>query len=75
MAVAVGSEGVKLHACREDGAPESQTVELGWDCVRQWEVDEEGAAFCLRYSRGDKTPRWMKVFTPYVSIGRVAVLV
>lgn len=40
--VSVGTEGIKLHACREDGTPESQVVSLRWDCIRQWEVDEEG---------------------------------
>lgn len=65
--VAIGSNGIKLHACREDGTLESQVVELQWDCVRQFEVDDEGLAFCLRYCRPDKTPRWLKIFTPYVS--------
>lgn len=40
--VSIGSEGIKLQACREDGTPESQIVSLRWDCIRQWEVDEEG---------------------------------
>lgn len=66
--VSVGSNGIKLHACREDGTLESQVVELQWDCIRQWEADDEGLAFCLRYNRPDKTPRWLKIFTPYVSI-------
>lgn len=40
--MSVGTEGLKLHACREDGTPESQVVSLRWDCIRQWEIDEEG---------------------------------
>lgn len=40
--VSVGTEGIKLQACREDGTPESQVVSLRWDCIRQWEIDEEG---------------------------------
>ncbi|KAB0802211.1 hypothetical protein PPYR_04397 [Photinus pyralis] len=63
--VGVGSAGIKLHACREDGTLESQIVQLQWDCMRQWEADDEGMAFCLRYNRPDKTPRWLKIFTPY----------
>lgn len=66
VVVAVGSNSLKLHACREDGTLESQVVELQWDCIGQWEVDEEGMAFCLKYNRPDKTPRWLKIFTPYV---------
>ncbi|KAJ8944903.1 hypothetical protein NQ318_012712 [Aromia moschata] len=50
-----------------DGTPESQVVVLQWDSVRQWEIDEEGMAFCLKYNRPDKTPRWLKIFTPYTA--------
>lgn len=66
--VAIGSSSLKLHACREDGTLESQVVELQWDCVSLWEADEEAMAFCLKYNRPDKPPRWLKIFTPYVSI-------
>ncbi|XP_044762550.1 sorting nexin-27 [Coccinella septempunctata] len=65
VVVAIGANGIKLHACKEDGSLESQQVELGWDCVRQWEADEESMAFCLKYARPDRTPRWLKIFTPY----------
>lgn len=68
VVVAVGGAGLKLHACRDDGSLESQVVELSWDCVRQWEADDEGMAFCLRYNRTDKPPRWLKIYTPYVSL-------
>ncbi|KAJ8965069.1 hypothetical protein NQ314_004470 [Rhamnusium bicolor] len=67
VVLSIGASGIKLHACREDGTPESQVVVLQWDCVRQWEVDEEGMAFCLKYNRPDKTPRWLKIFTPNYS--------
>ncbi|KAH1022560.1 sorting nexin-27 [Dendroctonus ponderosae] len=63
--LSIGISGIKLHACLEDGVLESQVVVLEWDCVRQWEIDEEGMAFCLKYNRQDKTPRWLKIFTPY----------
>lgn len=66
--VSIGASGLKLHACLEDGTLESQVVVLEWDSVRQWEIDEEGMAFCLKYNRQDKTPRWLKIFTPYVSV-------
>jgi sorting nexin-27 len=32
----------------------------------KWWCDDEGMAFCLKYNRSDKTPRWLKIFTPYV---------
>ena len=56
----------RLHACREDGALEAQTVELTWDTITQWESDDEGMSFCFQYTRNDK-PKWVKVFSPYVS--------
>lgn len=56
----------RLHACREDGALEAQSVELTWDSITQWESDDEAMAFNFQYSRPDKSPRWIKVFTPYV---------
>ncbi|XP_025829092.1 sorting nexin-27-like [Agrilus planipennis] len=65
--VSAGSKGFKLHACQEDGTLESQVVHLSWDCIRQWEVDDEAMAFCLRYDRPDKTPRWLKIYSPYYS--------
>ncbi|CAG9857240.1 unnamed protein product [Phyllotreta striolata] len=65
VALCVGTAGVELRACREDGTSENQSVSLQWDSVRQWEVDEEGMAFCLKYNRPDKTPKWLKIFSPY----------
>lgn len=58
----------RLIACREDGTLEQQTVELAWNTILQWESDEESMAFCFEYSRNEKPPRWVKVYTPYVSI-------
>lgn len=64
---AVGMTSFKLHACREDGTLESQTVELKWETIERWESDEEEMAFCFQYSRPDKPLRWVKMQTPYVS--------
>lgn len=36
--------------------------------MQRWDTDEEGMAFCFEYARGEKKPRWVKIFTPYVSI-------
>lgn len=63
----LGISSFRMHACREDGALEAQTVELNWDTVTQWESDDEAMAFCFQYSRIEKPSRWVKVYTPYVS--------
>lgn len=58
----------RLIACREDGTLELQTVDLAWNTILRWESDEESMAFCFEYSRNEKPPRWVKVYTPYVSV-------
>lgn len=66
---AVGAGAFKLHAAKDDGTLESQVVEFQWNNITRWEIDEEGMAFCFQYTRQDnRPPRWLKVFTPYVSI-------
>lgn len=66
---AVGTASFKLHAAKEDGTLESQVVEFQWSTIARWEVDEDGMAFCFQYTRQDnRPPRWLKVFTPYVSL-------
>lgn len=47
---------------------QSQVVEFLWPDIKEWEVDEETMAFCFQYQRPDKNPRWVKIFTPHVSI-------
>ncbi|XP_077514311.1 sorting nexin 27 [Amblyomma americanum] len=61
----LGIDGLKLQACRDDGTLEAQVIEFPWDTVAEWEVDEEGMAFAFQYTRPDKKPRWVKIFTPY----------
>uniref|UniRef100_V5GVT6 Putative sorting nexin-27 n=1 Tax=Ixodes ricinus TaxID=34613 RepID=V5GVT6_IXORI len=61
----LGMDGLKLQACRDDGSLEAQVIEFLWDSVAEWEVDEEGMAFAFQYTRPDKKPRWVKIFTPY----------
>lgn len=68
MVAAVGTSAFKLHAAKEDGTLESQVVEFQWNTIARWEVDDEAMAFCFQYTRTDnRPPRWLKVFTPYVS--------
>lgn len=64
---AVGINSFRLHACREDGSFNSETVEFSWETIARWESDEESMAFCFQYIRTKKPARWVKVFTPYVS--------
>lgn len=64
---AVGASSFKLYAAKEDGTLESQVIEFQWNTIAQWESDDEGMAFCFQYTRTDRPPRWLKVFTPYVS--------
>ncbi|XP_060676543.1 sorting nexin-27-like isoform X2 [Hemiscyllium ocellatum] len=56
----------ELHACTEQGELENQVISFEWEEMQRWDTDEEGMAFCFEYARGQKKPRWVKVFTPYV---------
>jgi hypothetical protein len=47
---------------------QSQVVEFAWPSIKEWEVDDEAMAFCFQYQRPEKNPRWVKIFTPYVSL-------
>uniref|UniRef100_A0A7N9AZU6 Sorting nexin 27b n=1 Tax=Mastacembelus armatus TaxID=205130 RepID=A0A7N9AZU6_9TELE len=55
----------KLHACTEEGTLENQVIAFAWGEMQRWDTDEEGMAFCFEYARGEKKPRWVKIFTPY----------
>ncbi|XP_064475115.1 sorting nexin-27-like [Ornithodoros turicata] len=61
----VGLSGLRLQACREDGAPEAQAIDFPWKSLSEWEIDEEGMAFAFCYVKPPRKPRWVKVFTPY----------
>uniref|UniRef100_H2ZYR0 Sorting nexin 27 n=1 Tax=Latimeria chalumnae TaxID=7897 RepID=H2ZYR0_LATCH len=62
---AISIKHFKLHACTEEGQLESQVIAFEWDEMQRWDTDEEGMAFCFEYARGEKKPRWVKIFTPY----------
>ncbi|CAL1611089.1 unnamed protein product [Knipowitschia caucasica] len=62
---AVSIHHFKLHACTEEGALENQVISFEWGEMQRWDTDEEGMAFCFEYARGEKKPRWVKIFTPY----------
>lgn len=44
---------------------QNQVIAFEWDEMQRWDTDEEGMAFCFEYARGEKKPRWVKIFTPY----------
>lgn len=46
---------------------QSQIIEFQWSDIKQWEADEEGMSFNFEYVRTGKKPRWVKVFSSYVS--------
>lgn len=60
-----GMDSFKLQACKDDGAAESQVIEFSLDSITMWEIDDEAMAFCFQYSRQEKPPRWVKIFSPY----------
>lgn len=54
--------------------PQNQVIAFEWGEMQRWDTDEEGMAFCFEYARGEKKPRWVKIFTPYVSVHASALL-
>ncbi|KAL9986983.1 hypothetical protein ACROYT_G001215 [Oculina patagonica] len=55
----------RLQACSTQGDKEEQEHTFNWEEVTQWEADSEAMAFCFEYRRGDKKPRWVKVYSEY----------
>ncbi|XP_051901802.1 sorting nexin-27-like [Pristis pectinata] len=62
---AISIKHFKLHACTDAGELENQVITFEWEEMQRWDTDEEGMAFCFEYARGEKKPRWVKIFTPY----------
>ena len=67
--VAVGRSNIRLKACSEEGVLEEQEHTFPWDLVVQHEADVEEEAFTFQYSREGKSPRWVRVYSKYVSQG------
>ncbi|XP_064204665.1 sorting nexin-27a [Anguilla rostrata] len=65
VVAAISIRHFKLHACTEEGTMENQVIVFEWGEMQRWDTDEEGMAFCFEYARGEKKPRWVKIFTPY----------
>ncbi|KAM4644377.1 sorting nexin-27 isoform 2-T2 [Amazona ochrocephala] len=51
--------------CEQRKMVMNQVIAFEWDEMQRWDTDEEGMAFCFEYARGEKKPRWVKIFTPY----------
>jgi len=49
------------------GVFQSQVIEFSWDDVLQFEVDNDQMTFNFEYRREGRKPRWIRIFTPYVS--------
>ena len=69
--VIISLDNLKLKACSTEGVPESQEHTFTWEMISNYEADLEEQAFTFQYSREGKEPRWVKVFSPYVSSNNV----
>ena len=54
---------------------QSQVIEFPWTGIQQYETDDEGMSFNFEFIRTGKKPRWVKIFSSYVSNVNVAPLV
>lgn len=52
---------------------QTQILEFPWPDIQQYEVDEEGMSFNFEYTKPGRKPRWVKIFTAYVSTPVVPV--
>ena len=49
---------------------QAQSPSFTWDQISSYEADLEESAFTFLYTRGEgKEPRWVKVYSPFVSQG------
>jgi len=46
----------------------SQVIEFSWEDIEQYELDNEQNTFNFEYRREGRKSRWVRIFTPYVSI-------
>ena len=59
---------LKLKACTVEGELESQEHTFTWDMISNYEADLEEQAFTFQYAKGGKEPRWVRVYSPHVSL-------
>ncbi|RMX55202.1 hypothetical protein pdam_00014060 [Pocillopora damicornis] len=63
--VSIGLNCFQLQACSSEGEKEEQEHTFNWEELTQWEADREAMAFCFEYKKGDKKPKWVKVYSTY----------
>lgn len=47
---------------------QTQIIDFAWSTIEKYEVDDEAMAFCFLYRQTEELIRWVKIFTPYVSV-------
>lgn len=65
--VSISRSHIRLKACSEEGVLEDQEHTFPWEMVVQHEADVEEGAFTFQYTREGKSPRWVRVYSRYVS--------
>ncbi len=48
---------------------QNQVIEFLWSSIVQYDLDDEQMMFLFQYQRQGKQPRWVKIFSPHVSLG------
>lgn len=66
--VTISSSDIRLKACSEEGVLEGQEHTFPWEMVCISEADIEEEAFTFQYTRESKPPRWVRVYSKYVSV-------
>lgn len=46
---------------------QNQAVEFTWKTIKCWEIDESNGLFSFQFQREEKSPKCVKLHTPYVS--------
>lgn len=72
--MSIGRSCIRLKACTEEGVPEDQEHTFQWEMVARHEADVEDEAFTFQYTREGKSPRWVRVYSKYVSLWAVELM-
>ena len=63
-----GGRGERKSKTRSLSSLQLQSPSFSWDQITSYEADLEESAFTFLYTRGEgKDPRWVKVYSPFVS--------
>ena len=66
--VTISLSHLKLKACSTEGELEAQEHTFTWDMVSNYEADLEEQAFTFQYTKEGRDPRWVRVYSPHVSL-------